>query len=57
MPLESAEQLEAKAACARQVAERLTAPLAAEAMLRVAEYYDMLAAHAWADSAVPPLTD
>src|ERR1700733_4570889 len=46
VPLESAEDCDAKAARARAIAERLTDPDAINTMLRIAWYYDWRAAYA-----------
>ena len=55
--MESAEDCDAKAACARKIAKRLTDPNAIDTMLRIAWYYDLMADYARADAATPPFTD
>ena len=57
MPLESAEDWDAKAARAREIAKLLTDPNAIDVMLRIAWYYDLLANYARADGATPPFGD
>jgi hypothetical protein len=57
VPLESAEDCDAKAARARAIAERLTDPDAINTMLRIAWYYDWIAAYARADAATPALAN
>jgi hypothetical protein len=53
--LQSAEDWDAKAARAREIAKRLTDPNAIDAMLVIAWYYDLWANYTRADAAVPPL--